>query len=87
MITDKLVESFLMEIFESVYHEELTMAEIWDDFLTEAQSQSDEEDGEDDVPPDMTVQSFESAGVLTNNKGIVLSIGSQEFQLTIVRSR
>lgn len=33
------------------------------------------------------VQSFERAGVMTNNRGVVVRFGGAEFQITIVRSR
>jgi hypothetical protein len=33
-------------------------------------------------------ESFEDAGVLTNNRGVVISVGTgQEFQLTIIESK
>jgi hypothetical protein len=33
------------------------------------------------------IRTFEDAGVLTMNRGLVLQLGDAEFQLTIVRSR
>lgn len=33
------------------------------------------------------LMSFSTAGVLTNNKGLVVRIGGAEFQLTIVKTR
>jgi hypothetical protein len=33
------------------------------------------------------IRTFEDAGVLTMNRGLVVQIGAAEFQLTIVRSR
>ena len=33
------------------------------------------------------IRTFEDAGVLTMNRGLVVQIGDAEFQLTIVRSR
>jgi len=33
------------------------------------------------------IRTFEDAGVLTMNRGLVVRIGDAEFQLTIVRSR
>lgn len=33
------------------------------------------------------IQSFSDAGVLTNDAGLVLKIGNQEFQITIIRSK
>jgi len=42
---------------------------------------------EDDIDP-IEVDTFEGAGVLTMNKGLVLRMGDgTEFQLTIVQSR
>ena len=36
----------------------------------------------------MTIETFEEAGVLTSNKGLVITLeNNQEFQITIVRSR
>lgn len=36
----------------------------------------------------INIRTFEEAGVLTSNKGLVISIeGGREFQLTIVQSR
>lgn len=32
-------------------------------------------------------RSFESAGLLTMNKGVVVRLGGRTFQLTVVRSR
>jgi len=33
------------------------------------------------------IQSFENAGILTNDAGLVLKIGNQEFQITVIRSK
>ena len=42
-----------------------------------------------DTFPDYNVQfeTFEDAGVLTNDHGIVLRVGHNEFQITIIKSR
>jgi hypothetical protein len=37
--------------------------------------------------PRAHIRTFEDAGVLTMNRGLVVRIGDAEFQLTIVRSR
>jgi hypothetical protein len=37
--------------------------------------------------PHWNIRSFEDAMILTKNKGLVLKIGDNEFQLTIVRSK
>ena len=34
-----------------------------------------------------SVKSFERAGVLTHDNGLVIKVGNQEFQVTIVQSR
>lgn len=36
---------------------------------------------------DADVRTFERAGVMTNNAGIVVTIDDQEFQITVVQSR
>ena len=41
---------------------------------------------ENDAPLTRT-RTFGDAGVLTNNKGLVVRVGDAEFQVTIVRSR
>lgn len=43
----------------------------------------------DEAPPcTRSVQSFEEAGVLTSNKGVVLTLDDgSEFQITVVRSK
>ena len=37
--------------------------------------------------PDRSVSTFEEAGVLSKNKGLVVRIGLAEFQITIVKSQ
>jgi len=37
--------------------------------------------------PRSRISTFADAGVLTNNKGLVVRFGATEYQLTIVRSR
>lgn len=34
-----------------------------------------------------SIQSFEQAGILSKDHGIVLNLGKQQFQITIVRSK
>lgn len=41
----------------------------------------------DDLDADEGIESFEDAGMLTHDKGLVLRLGDREFQITIVRSR
>lgn len=52
-------------------------------FLADAISDYAEEN---DAPLTRT-RTFGDAGVLTNNKGLVVRVGDAEFQITIVRSR
>jgi len=52
-------------------------------FLADAISDYAEEN---DAPLTRT-HTFGEAGVLTNNKGLVVRVGDAEFQVTIVRSR
>jgi len=53
-------------------------------FLAEAiEAFADESDEVDHVD----VATFRDCGVLTMNRGLVLTIGGSEFQITIVRSR
>ena len=33
----------------------------------------------------ISIQTYEEAGLLTNDKGIALSIGNEKYQITIVR--
>jgi hypothetical protein len=33
------------------------------------------------------IKSFEDAGILSSDKGLVLKIGNQEFQITVTRSK
>lgn len=43
--------------------------------------------GDDDLRPD-SIRTFEDAGVLTTDRGLVLRLSNgQEFQITIVQSR
>jgi hypothetical protein len=51
------------------------------DYLTEALDAFAEENEEE--PP--RIDTFEQAGLLTSNVGLVLRYGDAEFQLTIVR--
>lgn len=51
------------------------------EYLMEAIEASAQENGEE-LPE---IHTFEGAGLLTSNKGLVVRIGRAEFQLTIVR--
>jgi|CXWL01.1.fsa_nt_gi hypothetical protein len=57
--------------------------EDFETFLADAISDYAEEN---DAPRTRT-RTFGEAGVLTNNKGLVVRVGDAEFQVTIVRSR
>ena len=57
--------------------------EEFETFLADAIS---EYAAENDAPLTRT-RTFGEAGVLTNNKGLVVRVGDAEFQVTIVRSR
>lgn len=57
--------------------------EEFETFLADAISDYAEEND----PPRTRSRTFGEAGVLTNNKGLVVRIGDAEFQITIVRSR
>ena len=57
--------------------------EEFETFLADAISDYAEEN---DAPRTRT-RTFGEAGVLTNNKGLVVHVGDAEFQVTIVRSR
>ena len=57
--------------------------EEFETFLADAISDYAEEN---DAPLTRT-RTFGEAGVLTNNKGLVVRVGDAEFQVTIVRSR
>jgi hypothetical protein len=53
-------------------------------FLTEAIETLLEERGDD--REDCSYRTFEDAMILTNNKGLVISLNGSEFQVTIVKS-
>jgi len=57
--------------------------EEFETFLADAISDYAEEN---DAPLTRT-RTFGEAGVLTNNKGLVVRVGDAEFQVTIARSR
>ena len=52
------------------------------DLLTEPESAADWA-----ALDDIEVRTFSDAGVLTYNKGLTLTIGDSEFQITIVQAR
>ena len=37
--------------------------------------------------PEISARTFEEAGLLTRNKGVVITIGKNRFQITIVKER
>jgi len=46
-----------------------------------------EDYADDNGLPLTQIETFDEAGLLTRNRGLVVRIGCAEFQLTIVRSR
>jgi len=57
--------------------------EEFETFLADAISDYAEEND----APRTRVRTFGDAGLLTNNRGLVVRVGDAEFQITIVRSR
>jgi hypothetical protein len=41
----------------------------------------------DENEEDVEVSSFSDVGMLTNNEGLVISVGGSQFQVTIVQSK
>lgn len=62
--------------------------EEFESFLAEA-IQDAANDSSNYIPHDVPLEvgTFEDRGVLTMNRGLVVRVGRQEFQVTIVRSR
>jgi hypothetical protein len=58
-------------------------AASFEEFLAEAISTQAAEEGVDRP----RVKSFEDAGMLTRDRGLVVKIGAAEYQVTIVKSR
>lgn len=78
MINEIEIESFLSEVFENACDGEITIFELFEEaFLS----------SKDNDNSDVDVRTFETAGVLTSNRGLVVRIGDSEFQITIVQSR
>jgi len=72
---------------------DLELLDAWDEGLSEedleellAEAIEAHADENDEVAR-IDVATFRDCGVLTMNRGLVLTIGDAEFQLTIVRSR
>jgi hypothetical protein len=89
--TERTVEDFLTVIFETARNQfkldgdDLAVSEIFDEIVM---ADCDEEEGAISfVDPNVRVESFERAGVMTNNRGLVVKIGDSEFQITIVQSK
>ena len=57
--------------------------EDFEEFLTQAL----EDFADDNDLPRMRISTYEQAGLLTRNHGLVVQIGDGEYQLQIVRSR
>lgn len=88
MITEQGLEQLLVSFFDEC--EQMDSEQTCADLLEEAFvvsstiSELKEMNIEDVVPQ---AQNFEHAGILTNNRGVVVRFGDAEFQITIVRSR
>jgi hypothetical protein len=88
MITEQGLEEFLIAVFDECEQvgSEQTCADLLEDAFAVSSDIDDlKEMNIDDAIPQ--AQSFERAGILTNNRGVVVRFGDAEFQLTIVRSR
>ncbi|MCA9605655.1 MAG: hypothetical protein KC619_08680 [Myxococcales bacterium] len=55
--------------------------------LTEAIERFAEESEEPVMEAGVEVTTFEAAGLLTDNRGLVIEIGDAEFQVSIIRRR
>jgi hypothetical protein len=88
MITEQGLEEFLIAVFNECQRSdgEQNCLDLLEDAFAVSSTVSElkEMDIDDSVP---NATSFESAGVLTNNRGLVVRFGDSEFQITIVRSR
>lgn len=88
MITEQGVEEFLIAVFDECEQvgSEQTCADLLEDAFACSSTVADlkEMDIDDSIPK---AHSFERAGILTNNRGVVVRFGQAEFQITIVRSR
>lgn len=68
---------------EAIENEEWDAAML-EDFIKEAIATLCEEDA---PPEELKVRTYRQAGLLTNDRGLVVRIDNAEFQVTIVRSR
>jgi hypothetical protein len=55
---------------------------LLDEYAVDEFSKDENSEG----PVEVSIRSFESAGVLTNNAGFVVAINGREFQVSVVRS-
>lgn len=72
MITEKDVEYFLYTVFDEVEDETVNVKSLLGEAI-------DDYDGDE-----IEVETYENAGVLTDDRGLVVKIGGVEFQITIV---
>lgn len=61
--------------------------ELLDAICREIDYETDERSDDDFDPPRIRAATYHDAGGLTQNAGLVVRIGTREFQVTIVRSR
>ncbi len=73
-----------LELQDEDFEDEDMSEEDLEGFLAEAIEMDADES---DEPRRIDVATFRDCGVLTMNRGLVLTIGDDEFQITIVRSR
>jgi len=90
MMTEKKMESFLYGVFEALaFGESDELPEILAGALyADGESGGDSAVEASAVLRDFRWDTFEEKGVLTRDRGLVVSFGDgREFQLTVVRSR
>jgi hypothetical protein len=56
------------------------------DMISEALYMYQDEYGSDDLDESINIRTFDEVGMLTRSSGMVLSIGDQKFQITIVEA-
>ena len=54
------------------------------DMISEALYMYQDEYGSDDPDESIGIRTYDEVGMLTNNSGMVLTIGDRKFQITIV---
>ena len=85
-MTARALQSVLVDAFNACV--EGAEIDLYDALCAEMGREGDDDDGSEDFDgPALEATSYRDAGVLTQSAGLVLRIGSREFQVTIVRSR